>query len=445
MTSENDTWRRRRFLKTTSAGVGVASIAGCLGNGDGNGNGNGNGNGTGNGTGNGNGAEEEIMIGAIAPLDAPIGQNIKTAAEVAIEEVNADGGVNGAELTLDIRNNNYEVAGSRSRYQELTQQVGVDLTIGPYVSENQMAIMGDIADQETLHFGVAAGTPEATELIADDYDRYKYFFRIGPLNGHYRGQEVLKFAEQHVDDDLGWESVAILVEDFQWTAPISDVIDGQINEVTDAEVVMNQRFSGDTSDFSPLFDEAESAGADGILTAIAHVGTDMIVQWHDQERPLGMAGVTVPAEDPNYWDDIDGKCRYVVGSLFGGVEGAYVTQRGAEFAQSFADAGGHGGSPMYSGFHAYDAIHIFAEAAREAGSVDPDDMIPILEETSHEGAAGTVEFYDRDHQYPHDVKHGDDLLHEMQYQWQPTNGDGEQVGIAPADLAEGDYQQPDWI
>ncbi|MFC7233501.1 ABC transporter substrate-binding protein [Saliphagus sp. GCM10025308] len=358
---------------------------------------------------------------------------------------NENGGIAGADVEIDIRNSNYEVQGTRSRYQELIQEAGAAMTMGPYVSENQLAIMDNIADSQTIHMGVASGTPGTTELLADDYERYKYYFRVGPLNGYFRGEELLKFAENHISD-LGWERIAILVEDYEWTTPISEVIDGQIGEVTDAEVVMNTRFSGDTEDFSPLFDEAESADADGILTAIAHIGTDMIVQWYDQERPMGLAGTTVPAEDPNYWDDLDGSCAFVAGSLFGGVQGAYLTERGEEFAQTFAEADGPGVSPMYPAFHTYDAMYIFAEAVEEADdSLDPEDLIPVLEETSHDGSAGTIEFYGQDHEFPHDVKHGDDLLREMQYQWQPDGDGGEQVGIAPEEIATGEYQQPDWI
>lgn len=431
MVRKRPSLRRRDFIKSAGGAAGIGMIAGCSG--------------SGGGGGGGGGSEGPVRVGVIAPMDAPVGKNIRTGAQVAVDEVNSNGGVNGSDLELVVKNNGYDTQKTVSRYQELTAGDPVSMTMGPYVSENQLTIMENIAQTGILHMNVASGTPETTRLLAKNFEKYKYYFRVGPLNGHYRGREQVEFAKNNFQN-MGWERVAVLVEDYAWTKPISAVLNKHLKDATDATIVMNKRFSGDTNDFSPLFDQAASKNADGILTAIAHIGTDFIVQWSDQERPFGMAGVTVPAEDPTYYQNTNGKCAYVSGSCFGGVQNGYVTQKGVEFAKAYNEAGGYGGAPMYPAFHAFDAIKMFAKAANEASSVNSDDLIPVLEQMSHQGTAGTIEFYPKDHQYPHDVKYGQDLLHEMQYQWQEESGAGVQVPIAPSSVAKnGQYETPDWI
>ena len=60
-----------------------------------------------------------------------------------------------------------------------------------------------------------------------------------------------------------------------------------------------------------------------------------------------------------------------------------------------------GRSPVYTAFGAYDAVYIYADAVKRAGSTDADAVIKELEKTSYIGIAGRIEFDDT-----HDVKPG---------------------------------------
>ena len=75
--------------------------------------------------------------------------------------------------------------------------------------------MQDVAmDYETIFLGCGAGSPELNTRVADNYDRYKYWFRVTP-NSAYLGQTnfvIVAMMAGKIRAELGIETpkVAIL-------------------------------------------------------------------------------------------------------------------------------------------------------------------------------------------------------------------------------------------
>ena len=439
---------RRRFLKATGGAALATTVAGCLslGGGDsGGGGGNGSGGGGGNSSGGGGNANIDgpITIGALAPNpeNDPIGGSIINAAELAVQELNNNGGIGGAEVNLVTGNTEEDPSTGQQRYRELVLNQNADVTTGVFTSEVLLNIMDDIAQQQTLHLTSGAATTEASRMVAEDYDQYKYHFRAGPLNDLDLGRNLLDFGEANFEN-MGWGSTFALVEDYSWTEPISELFNERLGEVG-VEVAGNERYASGTTDFAPLFDSVQSAGADGAFTAMAHTGTEAIVQWAQQQRPFGFVGIHVPMQLPSYYQSVNGACLYGV-TQTSATPQSEVTERTQPFVQAYNEQ--FDGYPVYTGYITYDAIKLYAQMVEQTGTTNADELVSAFEDASFTATTGTLEFYGQDQEHPHDPVYGEDTIYPVFLQWQEDdNGNGVQEVVWPEQYKTADYQQPAWI
>ena len=72
--------------------------------------------------------------------------------------------------------------------------------------------------------------------------------------------------------------------------------------------------------------------------------------------------------------------------------------------------------PLFTTWYAYDAVYIWAEAARKAGSFDPDKLIPVIEKALFVGTAGVYQFTKS-----HTALSAPDRIYPIFFQWQKGN------------------------
>nr|WP_254543596.1 ABC transporter substrate-binding protein [Halomarina sp. BND7] len=403
--------------------------------GDGGGNGSG-----GNGSGGGGGGDlpETIKIGVLAPEPAknPIGGSIANAAKLAATQLNEEGFIEGTTFEVVVEDTKENPGTGRTKYRELTQGEGVHVTTGVFTSEVLLAILDDIASQGTVHMTTGAATPEASKRVHEDYENYKYHFRTGPLNAYQLGVNMVDFLGAK-KSDLGWESVAVLVEDYEWTGPVQDALDKKLAE-TGVEIVMKQRYAAGTKNFSPIYDDVESSGADAAFIAMAHTGTPAVVQWAKQQRPFEFGGIHVPMQLPSYYEAVSGACNYGV-TQNSATPQSEVTEKTVPFSNAYNEA--FGSYPVYTGYITFDAVKQYAQVVKEAGSVASDAVVSGLEGSSYLGTAGTISYYPKDNEFAHDVIYDEEKVYPVYQQWQ----DGKQEVIFPDGLATAEYKKPSWI
>ena len=447
--------RRRSFLKATGAGAAGVALAGCTTNpsdggdggtttsGDGGDGGDGNGGTTTGSSGDGASLPDTITIGVLAPApsDNPIGASIANGARLAVQQLNEDGGIGGATVEVDVRDTQEDPATGRTRYQDLTGGDNpVDVTTGIFTSEVLLNIMDDIAARQIPHLTTGAATPEASAMVNENYEKYKYHFRTGPINAHHLGQNLVDFVNAK-RSDLGWESVAVLVEDYTWTEPVSAVFEEQLGDAG-VEIAMERRYASGTENFGPIYDQVEESGADAALIAMAHTGTPAVVQWARQQRPFEFGGIHVPMQLPSYFEAVGGACRFGVTQNSATPQSA-VTEKTVPFSNAYNEE--FGSYPVYTGYITYDAVMQYASVVEEAGSAAADDVVSGLEGSSYTGTAGTIEYYPKDNEFAHDVIYEKGKVFPVYQQWQESDGNGVQQVIWPDDLATGEYQKPPWV
>lgn len=413
---------RRRFIQSVGAGATATALAGCLGD---------------------SVPEDAIRIGALAPNPGtdPVGASIVNGAQVAVDELNEDGGILGNEVALFDENT---AEGPQDAYQNLVLEEGVDVTTGFFASESLLACIDLIADEQTLHLTTGSGTPEVPALLEEDYDTYRYHFRVGPYNSVHLGQSLVDFAEAFFEE-IGWDRVGVMIEEAAWTGPTAEVIREQMPDLG-FELTEIKEYALETSNFSPIYDDFEDQDVDGVTTAIAHTGQTAASQWHNQQRPFGFGGIHVPAQFPIMWSALDGAIEYVW-TQTSAAPGTAITPKTEQFTERYIDD--HRNQPVYTGYITYDAVMVYAAYAEAAGTTDPEELIPMManNEVSYQGTTFEEQvFYGPDGEFPHDVVYDREDWIEgrsapIWIQWQ----DEEQVTFKPDAHAATDYQQPDWI
>jgi len=263
-----DKQSRRTFLKVagSTGAIGLTGLAGCAGGGD-----SGDGDTTdggetsdsGNGGTTGGGSEAgTIKLGGSMSLtgdNADLGQLYKDAYELTIQRINENGGVeagdgNTYELELILRDDGTDASTSRSIYQELIDQEGVDYLLGPYASSVTLPASAVAAQNEKP---MVEGGGASPEIFSQGNE---WIFGLLPTANKYPGS----FIDMCLAQDSPPESIAILAEDDTFSQSTAEGARAKI-EQTDMDLVVDQTFPSDTSDLSTNLGRVRDNDADIIL------------------------------------------------------------------------------------------------------------------------------------------------------------------------------------
>ncbi len=189
-------------------------------------------------------------------------------------------------------------------FQRAVSEDKVAAVIASYISEVVLALEPWAARLKMPMITPGAASNEITKAIHNDYDKNKYTFH-GYLTSAAQAQLVCDAAKELLVDNLKFKSVAIMSEDAAWTKPL-DVGFESCFPKTGLNVVEHVRFSPDTTDFTPIFNNIESKKPNAIVTGISHVGVQPTVQWKNQQVPIPMFGISAQALSPTFWNDTNG-------------------------------------------------------------------------------------------------------------------------------------------
>jgi branched-chain amino acid transport system substrate-binding protein len=378
-------------------------------------------------------SSDPIKIGVIAEVQSIAGAATPGGAQIAADEINAKGGINGRKIEIVSYDNKSSSADSVRAFQRAVSDDKVSAVIASYISEVVLALEPWAARLHMPLITPGAASNEITRPIHDDYDKNKYTFH-GYLTSGAQAQAVCDAAKDLLVDGMKMKTAVIMSEDAAWTKPLDAGYEECLPKAG-LKVLDHVRFSPDTTDFTPIFNNFEGKKPDVIITGISHVGVQPTVQWKNQQVPVPMFGISAQALSPTFWADTNGSAEGIP-SLAVATSTTAVTPKTKVFAAAFKAK--FGSEPAYTGYTAYDDVYIIADAIKRAGSTDPDKMVAELEKTDYVGTIGRVQFYGRDSQFTHGLKYGADNVSGMVFQWQ----DGKQVTVWPAKVADGKLKYP---
>src|SRR5277367_1974510 len=157
-----------------------------------------------------------IKIGVIAEAQAVAGSSIPQAAQLAADEINAKGGVDGRKIEIVSYDNHSSSAESVRAFQRAVNEDKVHAVIGSYISEVVLALMPWASRLKTPFITPGAASDVITQNIAKDYEHNTYTFH-GYLTSGGLSRLVCDAAKDMLVDGLKMKTAVIMSEDAAWT------------------------------------------------------------------------------------------------------------------------------------------------------------------------------------------------------------------------------------
>jgi len=381
-------------------------------------------------------AADPIRIGVISEAQAVAGSSIGPAAQLAAEEINAKGGVDGRKIEIVVYDNHSSSAESVRAFQRAVNEDKVNAVIASYISEVVLALEPWAGRLKTLMITPGAASDVITQNIAKDYEHNKYTFH-GYLTSSALAGLVCDAAKDLLVTPLKMKSAVIVSEDAAWTTPLDTGYEACLPKVG-LKVLDHVRFSPDTTDFTPIFNKIEGEKPDVMITGISHVGTQPTVQWKSQQVPIPMFGISSQATNSTFWNDTNGATE---GVLFNAVSGpgVAVTPKTLPFVAAYQKK--YGNVPSYAGYTSYDEVYMIADAVHRANSSDSDKLVDAMEKTDYVGTIGHVSFLPKGDPHVHGLRTGKGYITGLMLQWQ----NGKQVNLWPQELANATLKFPAFV
>lgn len=373
----------------------------------------------------------EIRIAVVGPMAFVQGTNHWEGAQIAADEINAAGGIKQGgknhmiELIKVDSNEMLSVPDAANALERALTRDKADFVVGGFRSEAVLAMQEVAMDFKKIFLGCGAAHQKLGERVQEDYDRYKYWFRVTPQKSPDLGKAIFSIfgdVAKKVGAAKGRApKVAIVAEKALWTQGLMKAAQGVLPKMK-MEVVGTWQPSPVATDLTAELSAIRRAGADMLMVIMSGpVGIVLGRQMVEMGIPAVACCTNVEAQKDGWMEATAGKGNFMITQdTYGGGDVA-VTAKTIAFAQAFHKRFGH--FPTYNaGTH--DALNVLKEAIETADSLDADKIVPVLEKTDRIGAGGHLKF-----DKFHDPVFGPGGVTGIALQWQ----DGKKVGVWPND------------
>jgi len=381
-------------------------------------------------------SKDPIKIGVISEESAIAGAGISKGAQMAADEINAAGGVDGRKIELVLYDDHSSSSDAVRAFQRAVSDDKVVAVVGTYISEVALALQPWAARLKTPFITTGAASNDISKHVHDDYAHNRYTFHEW-MTSAFIADSVCDSMKTLMIPKYHTASAVIFSEDAAWTTPLDAEYAACLPKVG-IKVLDHIRFSPDTTDFTPIFNKIEGEKPDVIVTGISHVGVQPTVQAAQQQVPIPMVGQSSQATSGTFWKDTNGAAAGVM-TQSAASPGAELTAKTQPFMAAYAKK--YGEPPAYTGFTTHDAINVIAAAVKRANSSDPEKLVDAIEQTDYVGTIGRVQFYGKDSEFTHAMKYGPEFVTGVTLQWQ----DGKQVTLWPKPAQDAKIEFPAFV
>ncbi len=328
---------------------------------------------------------ETIKIGFVIDLDTPGVSTLVEGIVLAAEQVNAQGGVLGRDFEVVTEDDDSgSMTGSFDvSINALNRLISVDEAdfIMSFAGPGLAGIQQEIAFEHKIIL-IHGGDPrdEMSQKVLDDYERYKYYFKMGTLLNRTTNCKRAVASVVACRELTGFNKVAVLMGDLGIGEAIFAPDVAGLREFG-FDVVYADIMPLTTVDFTSYFAQAEAAGAEILYPIIFANGIPFVKEYYTRQSPMVMWGpsCTFPATS-DAWELSEGKCEYVTQNVDAVALGYPVTSKTLSTLEDFEERWGD--EAHTATVAAYDFVRfILPDAINRAGTIETEAMIAALEET----------------------------------------------------------------
>ncbi|MFZ5826868.1 MAG: branched-chain amino acid ABC transporter substrate-binding protein [Bacillota bacterium] len=329
-------------------------------------------------SGGGEAPKGDIIIGAALPTtgsSAKMGQDMSQAIQMAMDEINAAGGVLGRKLKLEVHDAACDAQAAVAAANKIVS-IGAVAAVSGYCSG---AFLPTEPVYNNAKVGVVVPAANAVKLTEQ---KFPVINLMNPTNA-----DQARIAAGYMVDTWKAKKIAIIHDNSAFSKELADLT--RENLKGKAEVVAFEAVTPGEKDFSATLTAIKGKAPDAIFWTAYYAEGGLIIK---QARGLGITARIIVGDGSNDASliDIAGKDN---------AEGVAVTTTPA--AGDFANAkdwipkykAKYGDPGPYSA-QAYDATYVIAEAIKKAGSTDREAVSKAIRQTNYKGLTGNVAFTD---------------------------------------------------
>ncbi|WP_177528754.1 ABC transporter substrate-binding protein [uncultured Treponema sp.] len=321
---------------------------------------------------------DTIKIGGIAPLSGGVavyGTECKNGIDLAIEEINAAGGINGQKIEFICEDDEGDSAKSVNAYKKLVTKDRVKVIIGSLPSGCTMAITNLAQAQKVVQIAPAATAVAIT-------DAGNYVFRAcytDPFQGKIGG----KFAYEN----LGTKKAAILYDiGNDYSVGLTDNFTAEYTSMG-GSIVSKESYSTGDKDFNAQLTKIKAANPE-VIYLPDYYGTVALIA-----KQLRAQGINVPIVGADGWDGLTDNAGDEV--LNGYYSNHYSENSSSAAVQTFVKSfkAKYNKAPNSFAALGYDCVYMLRDAMKASGSTDDSAKIrDALEATNGDYVTGHIVF-----------------------------------------------------
>ena len=346
-------------------------------------------------------AKEPILIGYLPALTGPsssTGIGINRGVQLAVQEINAAGGIDGRQIELIVRDTQSDPMKAVNGAAELSRAEKVSAVLGPVNSGESLAVVPLLARMNT---------PQIHPCWVDsltDPKKYPMCFRNAPTN-----QQIGGAANRYVVDVLKRKKVAVVSDTTGYgTASVNAYV--PMLKAQGAEVVYQGNVDAANPDLKAELLRMQSAGAEAIMPWSVNAGfLSRIINTRGQmgwdvpivgQTTLGSGQTRDLLEKTEYWAKVYPNNFRPVCYAAGGK----LPERTTAFLDRLKSAKVEVADTLLWWIAVgYDTPRMIAEAMKSAGT-EPDQIVGYLNKLKgYPGVYGDITFTSEEHNgYPDD-------------------------------------------
>lgn len=330
-----------------------------------------------------------IEIGMIAELTGPyqsLGTEARKAAELAVQQINDDGGVDGRRLKLVVEDAQGKPEQSVLAFNAFVDQ-GVAAVLG---SSSSLVASGTLPAVDRAGIPYVSLTAHDSQVTED----HPYVFAVPALSSDY-AEALLRYYQ-----DQGITRIAV-AHDTETQYPLEGYqamrdLAGEYG----VEIVATEETQQDAEDFRQIFTHVQGTDAEALVVWLTGAGAVTLVKQY-AESGLDIPVAFTGSQASELWLDPAGAAA----------EGATVTSAvgvvgdhlpDGELKQAIERAAGpfedeHGYPPPQFAMDGYTGVQVIAAAIEAAGDTDPEAVRDALENLTLTTPNGTLEYGPDDH------------------------------------------------
>ena len=315
-----------------------------------------------------------ITIGFIGPLTgdgAFVGTIDKAAVELAVNEINNSGGINGREWRVIYEDGQCAATPAINAANKLISVDGASAIIGGLCSTETASFAPSAMQHKVIVISYGSSAPNLSQTG-------KYFFRDYPSDANQG-----RFAAEYIFNTLGARKIAIVYHVGPYGNGIKDIFSKRILELG-GKIVAEESAPQSATDYRTILTKVKAADPDYIYTPMYAEGASLFIR---QAKDIGVRARFLGPEtfsDPKFIKDMSGLANIMYAQL--------KTSETEDFKRKILAKTGGEQLPA-SVANAYDAVHILKLAIEKAGGTSSTDKIAdALRATNYDGASGHIEF-----------------------------------------------------